>query len=52
MPEKHRFPMLKYRLTREALQADPSLRHLLEVREVMHTPLAACLERPIASVIQ
>jgi len=35
MPEKHRFPMRKYRLTREALQADPALQHMIEVREVM-----------------
>ena len=35
MPEKHRFPMRKYRLTREALQADPSLDNLIEVREVL-----------------
>ena len=34
MPEKHRFPMRKYRLTREALQADASVRNLIEVREV------------------
>lgn len=37
MPEKHRFPMRKYRLTREALQADPSVQHLIEVREVLCT---------------
>ena len=35
MPEKHRFPMRKYRLTREALQADASVQHLIEVREVL-----------------
>ena len=34
MPEKHRFPMRKYRMTRQALQADPTLRNLLEVRQV------------------
>jgi len=35
MPDKHRFPMRKYRLTREALQADPALQNMIEVREVM-----------------
>jgi hypothetical protein len=34
MPEKHRFPMRKYRMTRQALQAEPMLRDLLEVRQV------------------
>ena len=34
MPEKHRFPMRKYRMTRQALQADPMLWNLLEVRQV------------------
>lgn len=34
MPEKHRFPMRKYRMTRQALQADPMLRNRLEVRQV------------------
>ena len=40
MPEKHRFPMRKYRMTREALQADSSLQNLIEVREVgvVHPP--------------
>ena len=42
MPEKHRFPMRKYRLTRETLQADPSVQSLIEVREVLCShPLAS-----------
>ena len=45
MPEKHRFPMRKYRLTREALQADPSLQKFIEVREVMPPPPADFLAR-------
>ena len=43
MPEKHRFPMRKYRLTREALQADPSLQQFIEVRVVMPPPPAGFL---------
>lgn len=34
LDEKHRFPMSKYRLTRLALEADPSIRGLIETREV------------------
>ena len=34
LPDKHRFPMAKYALTRQALQADASLQGLLEIREV------------------
>lgn len=32
LPEKHRFPMLKYSATRNALANDPSLSHCLELR--------------------
>ena len=46
MPEKHRFPMRKYRLTREALQADPALQHMIEVREVMPNCLASKTASP------
>ena len=34
LPEKHRFPMRKYRMTREALQADSPMQDLIEAREV------------------
>ncbi len=34
LPDKHRFPMRKYRMTREALQADSSMQDLIEAREV------------------
>ena len=39
LPDKHRFPMRKYRLTREALQADTSMQDIIETREVIiHSP--------------
>ncbi len=34
LDEQHRFPMSKYRLTRLALEADPSINGLIEIREV------------------
>ena len=35
LPDKHRFPMRKYRMTREALQADASMQDMIEAREVI-----------------
>ena len=52
LPDKHRFPMRKYRMTREALQADSSIQDMIEAREVIvpSTDLRvshACMRMPI-----
>lgn len=38
LPKKHRFPMAKYKLTRQALEEDTSLEGLIEIREVSSSP--------------
>lgn len=43
LPDKHRFPMLKYAATRQALASDPSLTHCLELRPGPEASLADVL---------